>query len=127
MNKKGLLTDGLNNTAVLYKLEKNELKHPAAMNFYPDFTDNKIGRMRVTFQYNAWAPWNKDLFADNLLPDVLQLYTRWYAGNPFIKVEDKKRGIIYVKVDGNRRITIGKYDDMLVKVDYTDLAVANNK
>jgi hypothetical protein len=126
LNKRGIFTDGLNNAAVLYKLEKNELKHPAAMNFYPDFTQHKISRMKVSFQYNAWAPWNKKLNADSLLPDVLRLYHTWYkSGNPFIRVDDEKRGTIYVKVDGNRRITIGKSDDMMVKVDYTDLSAEN--
>src|SRR5215212_2617028 len=33
MNKKGLFTDGKSNTAVLYKLNKSELKYPASMNF----------------------------------------------------------------------------------------------
>jgi hypothetical protein len=26
-------------------------------------------------------------------------------------------------VDGNRRITIGRYDDVHIKVDYTDLLI----
>jgi len=52
------------------------------------------------------------------------LYKKWYSdGNPFLLIKDEKKGTIYVKVDGNRRITIGKYDDMMVKVDYTDLLV----
>jgi hypothetical protein len=38
-------------------------------------------------------------------------------------MEDEKRGTIYIKVDGNRRITIGRYNDLQVKVDYTDLSV----
>src|SRR5690349_12726153 len=46
MNKKGIFTDGLNNSAVLYKLDSVEMGHPASMNFYPDFTDNKISKMR---------------------------------------------------------------------------------
>src|SRR4051812_40683601 len=54
MNKKGVFTDGNNNTAVLYKI--NELKYPASMNFYPDFVNNKVFRMRVSFQYDGWAP-----------------------------------------------------------------------
>ena len=59
------------------------------------------------------------LYADSLLPDVLSMYKKWYSdGNSFIQINDQKKGVIYVKVDGNRRITIGKYDDMLVKVDY---------
>jgi hypothetical protein len=36
---------------------------------------------------------------------------------------DKVKGTIYVKVDGNRRITAGKYDDEQVHVDYTDLFI----
>jgi hypothetical protein len=124
MNKKGIFTDGndgLGNMYVLYK-PGIELKHPASMNFYPDFTDSTISEMHVSFQYAGWAPWNKHLYADSLLPDVLNLYKKWYSdGNPFILIDDKIKGTIYVKVDGNRRITIGKYNDMLVKVNYTDM------
>ena len=127
MNKKGIFTDGTNNMAVLYKLNHQELKYPAAMNFYPDFIQDKIYKMRVTYQYNAWAPWNKQMYADSLIPDILKLYHSWYPeGNPFIRIDNKKKGTIYVKVDGNRRITIGKYDDMQVKADYTDLLTESN-
>ncbi|WP_153800204.1 hypothetical protein [Foetidibacter luteolus] len=131
MNKKGLFTDGENNTAVLYKLNNNQMKHPGLMNFYPEFYENKVYKMKVTFQYEAWAPWNKERFSDSLIKDVRNLYGKWYKeGNPFITVQDEKKGTIYVKLDGNRRITIGRFDDMHVKVDYTDLLVEqqlNNK
>ena len=124
MNKKGLFTDGEGNTAVMHQFKNNELKYPATMNFYPDFFDGKIYRMRVNYQYDGWAPWNKNMFADSLQLDVLNLYNTWFSGgNPFIKVEDKKKGTIYVKVDGNRRIIIGKFNDSHVKVDFTDLQV----
>jgi len=120
MNKKGILRDGAN-MHVLYKMDK-ELKYPASMNFYPEFKDSIIWRVGVRFQYDGWAPWNKKLNAESLFPDVLTLYKKWYKeGNPFIQINDEKRGTIYVKVDGNRRITIGKYNDVVVKVDYTDL------
>jgi hypothetical protein len=122
MNKKGVFTDGQANTKVLYKLERNELKYPASMNFYPEILDNKVRKMEATFQYDGWAPWNKHLFADSLLEDVFQLFKTWYkTGNPFIKITDPKRGILYVKVDGNRRILLAKKSDMAVKADYTDM------
>jgi hypothetical protein len=122
LNKKGLVTDGNNNTAVLYKLGK-ELSHPASMNFYPDFYNGKIYRMRVDFMYDAWAPWNKNLFSDSLLNDVVGLYKKWYGNNNFIEMKDSVKGTIFIKVDGNRRIIIGRYDDLHVKVNYTDLLV----
>lgn len=123
LNKKGLFTDGLSNTSVCYKLKQNELKHPADLNFYPAFSNGKISSVWARFQYAGWAPWNKKLDADDLIIDVVSLYKKWYpGGNDFIKIEDEKKGTIYVKVDGNRRIIIGQYDDVQVKVDYTDLS-----
>ena len=122
LNKEGILTDGQSNTAVLYKLHNNELKHSASLNFFPVFTNDKISKMNASIQYDGWAPWNKHLFADSLLPDVVQYFTKWYSkGNSFIKMKDPEKRIIYVKVDGNRRILIGKADDTNVQVEYTDL------
>ncbi|HWB27280.1 MAG TPA: hypothetical protein VG738_17510 [Chitinophagaceae bacterium] len=124
MSKKGIFTDGLNNQYVLHKLDNGELKHEASMNFYPDFFDDKIFRMRVLYQYSAWAPWNKGLYSDSLLNDVLQLYQKQYpGGNPFIAISEKNRPTVYAKVDGNRRITIGILNDGTVKAIFTDLIV----
>jgi hypothetical protein len=122
MHQKGKFLDGENSTSVLYKLEK-ELKYPASMNFFPDFYKDKIYKMQARFQYVAWAPWNKELFSDSLILQVVQLYEKWYPGNDFIKLTDSKGRTIYVKVDGNRRIIIGQFDDSHVKADYTDLLV----
>lgn len=122
MNKKGLFTDGQSNTTVLYRLNHNELKYPASMDFYPEIDKNGINKMMVTFEYDGWAPWNKHLFSDSLLLDVLQLYRKWYSeGNSFIEIKESGKSTIYVKVDGNRRIVVGKKDDMVVKADYTNL------
>lgn len=126
MNKKGLFYDGNDdrgNMTVLFKLS-SELKYPASMNFYPDFHDSTIWRMRASFHYDGWVPWNKAMGADSLLPEVLAMYKKWYNdGNSFIQIDDEKRGTVYVKIDGNRRITIRKFDDVIVKVDYTDMLV----
>lgn len=128
MNKKGLFTDGKSNTAVLYRLNHNELKYPASMNFYPEMDQGKINKMSVSFQYDSWAPWNKHLFSDSLLPDVLQLCKKWYnKGNSFIEIKEPGKSTIYVKIDGNRRIIIGKNDDMVVNVNYTDLLTEQKK
>lgn len=122
LNKKGILTDGNSNTAILLRLHNGELKHQASMTFYPEFSNNRICRMSVNVRYDGWAPWNADLQSGHLREDVLTLMKQWYpSGNPFIQLNDPQRGTIYVKVDNNRRITIGSYDDMNVKVDYTDL------
>jgi hypothetical protein len=122
MNKKGIFVDGANSMTVLYKLNK-ELKYPASMNFFPAFQQDKIYKMRVMVGYDAFAPWNKHLFADSLQLDVLRLFKKWYKDTNFITMTDPVKGTIYVQVDGNRRIIIGKFDDAHVKVDYTDLLI----
>lgn len=122
LNKRGIITDGNSNTMVNFKLDTG-LKYPATMNFYPIFEQDKIYKMQVEFKYDAWAPWNRSHFSDSLLPDVVKFYSSWYPGNEFIPITDSVKGTIYVKVDGNRRITLGKYNDMLVKADFTDLLI----
>lgn len=122
LNKKGLVKQGPENMTVEYKIN-GDLKHPATMNFYPSFHEDRIYEMPVTFAYEGWAPWNKDLFADSLQLDVLKLYENWY-GTGFLKIEHPRKGAAYVKVDGNRRISIYKdIDDKTVNVLYTDLRV----
>jgi hypothetical protein len=121
MNKKEILMDGKGNNYVLYKL-KNELKYPASLNFYPDFNNNVIWRMRANVEYEGWSPWTKYLGADSLMQDVLKMCRTWYSeGNPFIRLRDEKQRINYIKVDGNRKITIRKADDVIVRIDFTDL------
>ena len=90
------------------------------MDFYPDFYENEIYEMPVTYTYTAWAPWNRHLFADSLQQDVLALYQQQY-GEDFMTVEHPTYGVAYVRVDGNRRISILRQGDSEVKVLFTDL------
>lgn len=121
LNGKGLIRQGMRNMTVEYQL-KNELKNPATMDFYPVFVKGKIFEMPVRFLYNGWAPWNKKLSADSLQVDVLKWYETQY-GDGFIQVRHPKRGIAYVKVNGNRQISIFKQDDIHVWAIFTDMSV----
>ena len=92
------------------------------MDFYPKFYEDKIIEMPVTFSYRAWSPWNKDLFADSLKFEVLDLMREWY-GSGFLEIKNPKNpgSSAFVKVDGNRRISIYNLDDSKVQVDIVDL------
>jgi hypothetical protein len=130
MNKKGTITDGTDgkgNMYILYKL-KNELPYVASMNFYPKFKDTTITGMKALYHYDGWVPWNKSLSADSLLPNIVNLYKKEYSsGNAFIEMNDKIKGPLYAKVDGNRRIIITKEDEVQVKVEFTDLLMEDKK
>jgi len=126
LNKKGILSNGPSELSVEYDA-KMPSGNPAKMRFYPKWEDEKIYMMPVEFTYEGWAPWNEDLDAKNLREDVVKLFEEWY-GPGFIEVtsEDKSQ-IVYVKVDGNRRIRIFKKQLSIVRAEIVDLKIQKLK
>jgi hypothetical protein len=119
LNKQGLVKQGSNNRSVEY-FTREELRHAAAMNFYPTFNKNKIVEMPVRFSYKAWSPGNKSLSADSLQKDVIDWYAKQY-GDDFIRVRHPSHGVAFVKIDGNRRITIFKENELYVWAIFRDM------
>jgi len=120
LNKQGLVKQGSVNRSVEY-ITRDELKHKAAMNFYPTFNHDKIVEMPVRFSYTGWAPWNKKLAADSLQMDIINWYSKKY-GEGFIKVKHPIHGTAFVKVDGNRRITVFKETSLIVWAVFRDMS-----
>ncbi len=121
LNRKGLIKQGTGNTSVEH-IVKDELLHPAVMYFYPGFIGGKVAEMPVQFKYQGWAPWNKELSSEALQEDVVRYYTTIYGGG-FIKVRHPEKGLAMVKIDGNRRISVFKNDEMSVWAVFTDMSV----
>lgn len=123
MNKQGLVRQGTGNITVLHELQ-DELKATVDVNFYPTFFEDKIYEMPVTFQYKAWAPWNRQFSADTLHIELRDIFEQWY-GKGFLNVIHPEKGKAFIKVDGNRRIILYKsiHDDGIVWALYTDLSV----
>ena len=121
LNQKGLIKQGESNTTAELEL-KDELTHNAVMDFYPRFNLGKISEMPVSFKYKGWAPWNKTLSSDILQKEVLKWYKKIY-GDGFIEIKHHLHGTAYVKISGNRRITIFKENDLHVWAVFTDLTV----
>jgi hypothetical protein len=122
LNKEGLIRQGTRNMTVEYQLA-DELPFPATMNFYPEFGQGKIIELPVRYSYNGWAPWNKDLSSEKLLEDVLDYFKKSY-GRGFITVKHPERGLAHIRIDGNRRITLYKEDDMYVWAVFKDMSVS---
>jgi hypothetical protein len=124
LHEQGLLTEGgLQSGAVSarYTLSYG-LPHTAILNFYPGFYRDTIYKMETDLKYDAWAPWNKSLFADSLKKSLVGLFENWY-GKGFVKLTDPARGDTWLKIDGNRRIVISGINDIYVKAVFTDLAL----
>ncbi len=121
LNRDGLVKQGTHNLSVEYAI-REELNHPAVMNFYPEFHEDKIAEMPVRFIYTGWSPWNKSLSSDSLQMDVKNWYEKEY-GKGFITITHPEKGSAYVKINGNRRITIYREDDKQVWAVFTDMLV----
>jgi hypothetical protein len=121
LNREGLIMQGSGNQSVEYQM-REELKHPATMNFYPVFEGGKIVEMPVKFTYSGWAPWNKELSPENLAIDIRNWCERQYGGR-FITVKHPRHGTAFVKIDGNRRITIFHEQDLNAWAIFTDMTI----
>jgi len=121
LNRKGLVKQGPDNKTVEFQL-RNELNYPCMMNFYPNFVDGKIAEMPVKFTYSGWSPWNTKLSSDSLQIDILEWYKEKY-GDHFLVVGHPKRGKAYITLNGNRRITIFKENDMNVWAIFSDMSI----
>lgn len=125
LNRQRLITQGTGGNRVKYELE--ELDHPALMNFFPDFTEgtkndpSKIYAMDIEFNYEAWAPWNKELAALPLLRDVTEMMIDWY-GDGFMAIPHEKLGRVVVQVKNNRRIAMWVKDQSVVRARITDMS-----
>jgi hypothetical protein len=120
LNKQGLIRQGAANKSVFYEI--NEFKYPAGMDFYPRFHEDKIIAMPLIFSYQAWSPWHLHLYSDSLQAEVLSLMEKWF-GEGFLEIPNpnKKGEKAFVKINGNRRISIYPVDDSKVEVDIVDL------
>ncbi len=121
LNKDGVLRQGTENTTVMQEMK--DFSHLAYMNFYPEFHEDKIYKMPITFVYSGWAPWNKELGSDKLLVEVLDLLKQWH-GEDFLEVKRPDGdGVFHVKQESNKRITVFAKDERFVNVLYTDTSV----
>ncbi len=119
LNREGVIRQSMSNTSVEFD-PGSKLRHPASMEFYPKFVDDKIVEMPVKFYYVGWAPWNKELSSARLAEDIRRWYEDVY-GKGFITVTHPVRGKAFTKIDGNRRITIYQEDDLYAWAVFTDM------
>jgi len=121
LNRDSLVRQGPSNLSVQHLIE--DFRDVTYMQFYPTFTRTDtpyIYEMPVLFEYQAWTPWNPEFHADSLLPEVLARLRQWYGGD-FMRLEHPRKGVAYVKIDGNRRLTVFRKSNRYVQATFTDM------
>lgn len=122
LNKQQKITQGPGgSTNVEYRIV-DEYDSEISMRFFPTFIDEKVYEMPVIYSYIAWAPWNRQYWAENLLPKVLEKYKEVY-GDDFELLNHPTQGKVYYKIDGKRRINLFVKDEQFVQAVFTDLKV----
>lgn len=123
MNQQGIFFQN-NMNAEVQIVFNEEFEYPVVFNFFPNLEKSLIQELRGHFYYKNWNGFNKKFSAGNLQLELVTTMEKWYGGRPFIKVSHPQEfiGDAYVKIDGNRRITLyNNIDSRKVEVWYTDL------
>ena len=96
------------------------------MSFMGIFDNDRIMKgMDIRFNYYSWIAWREEYNSDNLINEIKDTLQLWYPGNNFIEIDlqlDSKNNLAYVKVDGNRQITMYKIDGRDVAVIIEDVS-----
>ena len=88
----------------------------------PGGTTSVEHKIKGTYTYDSWAPWNKEYSSAALLPKILESYKATYGGD-FKVVNDRYQGKIYYRMDGKRRINLFIKDEQFVQAIFTDMEV----
>lgn len=114
LNKTGLFDQGGNNLSVQHEMP-SEFGMPVIMNFYPNFSEDRLFQMPVVYHYDAWAPWNKELYSDSLIIKIIQKLESDYRVK-FTKKKTEDGRPAYYNYTGPRKILVTTQDEQYVKV-----------
>lgn len=92
--------------------------------FYPSFDKPFISKLKSHFTFTNANIFNKADRSGVLMKELIPVLMNWYHGNKFMEMppDNPVKGLGYVKVDANRKITVIESDNGTeVDVIYEDL------
>ena len=124
LNKMGKVTKGPNNKTVQHTFETTkEGQTSIVYEFYGIFTPEQLMTgLDMGFYLEAWAPWNTDLYAEKLIPQIKDSLVKWYPGNEFKSVYLKELDReVWIKIDGSRQILLYPKNEKEITAKLEDL------
>ncbi len=122
LNRLTLITMGGGSNLVDHRLV-NDLDRPATLSFWPVFLGENPRRVQaVQFNviYDDWSPWNKDAYADSLLPQVRDYFARTLE-TELQELNHPVNGTVYVSVEGLRHVALWAKDETTITGQIIDL------
>ncbi len=122
MHLKGIF-NGTSNYQVVVRLTEG-FKRPVDLIFFPRFDKPFIEFLQARFGYASASAFNKDHGSGVLIEEVIREMMKWYGGRDFVKIPPQYSfgKPYYIKIDGNRKITLRENDSLTeVVAIYEDL------
>lgn len=120
LNRQNTITNGPENSTA--EITKNGFNEDIAINFYPDFEQDKIHIFRMYFNYKQWSPWNKEFHSDKLMPVVVAYLSKTF-NTTFKEMKTPNGKPFWLSIQGNRQIRAFVKDDKTINTDISDLTI----
>lgn len=108
-NIEGVFKPNNSGTSVKTVIEEG-YNSPVVLEFYPQSNQNNgvITIYNATLKYKEFSHYNKNYSIENLLNETIRAFEKGYKGNDFFTIphENKLLKYNYIKIDGNRKITV---------------------
>ena len=119
LNQNGETQHGTIDNNVMY-MDSVNFDPKVVINFYPDFNEDKISKMPMSFYFHGWAPWDKDkLNQDILANQVIKLFEKRYEAS-FEERKAPNGRPFQVMFIGPLMVRVyNDVDEMIVKADIT--------
>ena len=125
MNRKKLFMPNSQGNAVLLTLNEG-FEDTVKFEFFPDRNEDRtLIRLMGTLRYEAFSYYDEKYDIGNLLEEARDFFEKGYGGNSFIAIphENPLMKHQYIKVDGNRKITLSpRFDGQSLDVLFEDLS-----
>ncbi len=126
LNKKEMVHQGSGNQYALYPyrdVSRSGDSVSIEMLFYGIFDEQDTMRgMDMIYAYPGWSPWSTQFQVDDLVDHLKWLYERDLGGNPFFALDLGLEEVkAFIKIDGDRQITIYPKTERQVAVKIEDL------
>ncbi|MEX2602414.1 MAG: hypothetical protein WD355_12235 [Balneolaceae bacterium] len=108
---------------IIYPFE--ELPYPATIHIVGNFHEDRLYELFCSIKYDDWNPGNSEYFTDRMIPELIDYFEELY-GSGFRKIEHPEHEReAWIKIDGNRRISIYPINEMYVNIEFFDLTVSD--
>ena len=118
LGHQGIVSQG-GDMSVLYKIM--DFDTTINMNFFPEYINDSIQVMQVSYSYFSWAPWNKRTTDERLWNDVQQRFKDQYGKDFITLASDRSKRPALVWVKGNQRIVLFKQQQGKVNATISNL------